>query len=522
MGEEIFFKVYVLWKSGLPYEVRRFGIEKSKLPSFSVLVQRLQEIMPDLAKVKYSVTWRDEEGDEVVVSTDDEVKIALLKMADLVKLHIYCEEKHDSADTRNVVFTAAADAGASSSAEHSGVVCDSCDNAVVGFRYKCTSCIDYDLCTKCEAAGAHPEHCMVRIPMPGMPRSVIKEAVKHSRHFLKTVASKIEEDHCKKRRDPSSERKRRGEHGRPHGHGHGHSHRHRGGHEHQRRQHSSWFDTFASYMNEFADLTGDVNIEIDTSFANKTTDQANQPAKEAPSSSTKEQPQGPSNPQNCNVINIQKILEKFLVGHNIPQQKESASNNFEAQNKAEVPENQSQAAANNDVEMGQGDRKVPEEDKESVKSSTSSEKDDTPDETDNWTVINAEKDLMDDDKLNDPTPPIGFKLPEEFRDHSKATGGLYPPLNIATASLNPKEPEVKEPESSTNKPQPSAPTEKPEPKPKPEPRKRHPLPHIDAAIDQMLAMGFTNEGEWLTQILENKNGNIAAVLDLLTPVNPKK
>lgn len=40
---------------------------------------------------------------------------------------------------------------------------------------------------------------------------------------------------------------------------------------------------------------------------------------------------------------------------------------------------------------------------------------------------------MDDDKLNDPTPPIGFKLPEEFRDHSKATGGLYPPLNIATA-----------------------------------------------------------------------------------------
>lgn len=58
MGEEIFFKVYVLWKSGLPYEVRRFGIEKSKLPSFSVLVQRLQEIMPDLAKVKYSVTWR--------------------------------------------------------------------------------------------------------------------------------------------------------------------------------------------------------------------------------------------------------------------------------------------------------------------------------------------------------------------------------------------------------------------------------------------------------------------------------
>jgi len=46
----------------------------------------------------------------------------------------------------------------------------------------------------------------------------------------------------------------------------------------------------------------------------------------------------------------------------------------------------------------------------------------------------------------------------------------------------------------------------------------HLKPHIADAVNQMMSMGFSNDGGWLTQLLVSKDGNIDKALDVLQPV----
>lgn len=41
--------------------------------------------------------------------------------------------------------------------------CDKCQDLIIGHRFKCAICYNYDLCETCEAAGVHAQHALIRL-----------------------------------------------------------------------------------------------------------------------------------------------------------------------------------------------------------------------------------------------------------------------------------------------------------------------------------------------------------------------
>merc|ERR1711963_1060394 len=139
-------------------ETRRFQVDKEVASSLVYLKQKIAAIFPDVRRSEPILSWVDEDGDEVVVTSDEELQVALTALTGPVyKLKVKLEDKAKDGTQPRM---------ARSAQVHWGVVCDGCEGPVVGPRFKCLVCPDYDLCATCEARGLHAHHKMIRLPAP--------------------------------------------------------------------------------------------------------------------------------------------------------------------------------------------------------------------------------------------------------------------------------------------------------------------------------------------------------------------
>ena len=70
----------------------------------------------------------------------------------------------------NLLFNISEDQARKEGYIHRGITCNSCQaSPICGIRYKCSNCVDYDVCERCEVRDDHNKthvFIKIRIPMP--------------------------------------------------------------------------------------------------------------------------------------------------------------------------------------------------------------------------------------------------------------------------------------------------------------------------------------------------------------------
>ncbi|XP_023374508.1 sequestosome-1 isoform X2 [Otolemur garnettii] len=181
-------KAYLLGKEDAAREIRRFSFCFSPEPEAEAeaaggpgpcqrLLSRVAALFPALRPGGFQAHYRDEDGDLVAFSSDEELTMAMSYVKDDI-FRIYIKEKKECRrDHRSPCAQEAP-----RNMVHPNVICDGCNGPVVGTRYKCSVCPNYDLCGVCEGKGLHRGHSKLVFPSPS---GYLSEAFSHSRWLRK-------------------------------------------------------------------------------------------------------------------------------------------------------------------------------------------------------------------------------------------------------------------------------------------------------------------------------------------------
>ncbi|KAM8714968.1 hypothetical protein ACLKA7_002076 [Drosophila subpalustris] len=128
-----------------------------------------------LPQIEIKTYWIDADSDEIEIVNQNDYEIFLAKCEKNMHMQIAAAvDVDDEVEAKQETTTSAPTVDDPSNfIIHDGVECDSCGVVpMIGFRYKCVQCANYDLCQVCEGAHKHPEHLMVRMPTNNGPSIV--------------------------------------------------------------------------------------------------------------------------------------------------------------------------------------------------------------------------------------------------------------------------------------------------------------------------------------------------------------
>jgi len=163
-------------KIGLANEIRRFALTSVANGIYAQLIEKMQVAYGDLLPNKDEIRtyWIDEENELVGFSTDSEMQYAIDLQTAFRVSKPYDAVSGSSFSPNSVFKVYVQRRSVKQTAEnvnnepvvHPGVVCDGCSGSIVGDRFKCSVCADYDLCSACEGKGMHKEHPLTKIARP--------------------------------------------------------------------------------------------------------------------------------------------------------------------------------------------------------------------------------------------------------------------------------------------------------------------------------------------------------------------